>query len=81
MVSTEEDEQSGEEASATSEASISDNELPEITCLCQKAPHGEMVGCDNAKCPIEWFHLACVGLDKPPTASTWLCPKCQALNK
>jgi hypothetical protein len=53
-----------------------DADLPEIACLCKKAPYGEMVGCDNPNCPIEWFHLECVGLDKPPTETTWLCPQC-----
>jgi hypothetical protein len=34
---------------------------------------GEMVACDNADCPYEWFHYACVQLDAPPKGD-WLCP-------
>jgi hypothetical protein len=59
-----------------SRRNIEDSDLPEIACLCKKAPYGEMVGCDNPHCPIEWFHLDCVGLERPPTETTWLCPQC-----
>lgn len=31
-------------------------------CHCNRISFGEMIGCDNDDCPIEWFHLACVGL-------------------
>ncbi|KAJ8940072.1 hypothetical protein NQ314_010906 [Rhamnusium bicolor] len=31
-------------------------------CLCHQVSYGEMIGCDNPDCPIEWFHFACVGL-------------------
>ena len=65
-----------EHEGTSSRRSPEDADLPEITCLCEKAPYGEMVGCDNPNCPIEWFHLECVGLDKPPTETTWLCPQC-----
>ncbi|XP_023854834.1 inhibitor of growth protein 5 isoform X2 [Salvelinus sp. IW2-2015] len=26
-------------------------------CLCHQVSYGEMIGCDNPDCPIEWFHL------------------------
>ena len=35
-------------------------------CYCNEISFGDMVACDNDKCPREWFHLACVGLSKPP---------------
>eukprot|EP00357_Protocruzia_adherens_P018994 CAMPEP_0115000816 /NCGR_PEP_ID=MMETSP0216-20121206/16987_1 /TAXON_ID=223996 /ORGANISM="Protocruzia adherens, Strain Boccale" /LENGTH=224 /DNA_ID=CAMNT_0002365995 /DNA_START=40 /DNA_END=711 /DNA_ORIENTATION=+ len=35
-------------------------------CYCQKPSFGEMVGCDNPHCAIEWFHFACVGLETKP---------------
>lgn len=35
-------------------------------CLCHQVSWGEMVGCDNPHCPIEWFHFACVGLQAKP---------------
>uniref|UniRef100_A0ACB8ERX1 Uncharacterized protein n=1 Tax=Sphaerodactylus townsendi TaxID=933632 RepID=A0ACB8ERX1_9SAUR len=34
-------------------------------CLCHQVSYGEMIGCDNPDCSIEWFHFACVGLDAP----------------
>ncbi|XP_031415325.1 inhibitor of growth protein 5-like isoform X2 [Clupea harengus] len=35
-------------------------------CLCSQVSYGEMIGCDNLDCPIEWFHFACVGLATKP---------------
>ncbi|KAG9386837.1 PHD finger domain containing protein [Pyrenophora tritici-repentis] len=33
-----------------------------------------MIACDNDDCPREWFHLACVHLEKAPTGRTkWFC--------
>lgn len=37
-----------------------------LYCYCQKVSYGEMIGCDRDGCKREWFHLGCVGLDKPP---------------
>ncbi len=34
-----------------------------------------MIGCDNPKCKLEWFHMVCVGLSKKPTGK-WYCPDC-----
>ncbi|CAH1772651.1 unnamed protein product, partial [Owenia fusiformis] len=45
-------------------------------CLCHQVSYGEMIGCDNPDCPIEWFHFACVGLQAKPKGK-WFCPKCQ----
>ncbi|XP_014476381.1 PREDICTED: inhibitor of growth protein 5 isoform X1 [Dinoponera quadriceps] len=44
-------------------------------CLCHQVSYGEMIGCDNPDCPIEWFHFACVGLITKPKGK-WYCPKC-----
>lgn len=44
-------------------------------CLCHQVSYGEMIGCDNPECPIEWFHFACVGLNTKPKGR-WYCPKC-----
>lgn len=44
-------------------------------CLCQQVSYGEMVGCDNVDCPIEWFHFQCVGLTEKPKGK-WYCPTC-----
>uniref|UniRef100_UPI00358F0A2D inhibitor of growth protein 1-like n=1 Tax=Myxine glutinosa TaxID=7769 RepID=UPI00358F0A2D len=45
-------------------------------CLCEQVSYGEMIGCDNPDCPIEWFHFACVGLRHKPKGR-WFCPKCR----
>ncbi|KAK7093631.1 inhibitor of growth protein 5-like [Littorina saxatilis] len=44
-------------------------------CLCHQVSYGEMIGCDNPDCPIEWFHFACVGLTTKPKGK-WFCPRC-----
>ena len=44
-------------------------------CLCHQVSYGEMIGCDNSDCPVEWFHFACVGLTTKPKGS-WFCPLC-----
>lgn len=46
-------------------------------CYCNQVSFGEMIGCDNPDCDIEWFHYACVGLTAPP-AGKWFCPDCTA---
>nr|CAB3256163.1 inhibitor of growth protein 5 [Phallusia mammillata] len=45
-------------------------------CLCHQVSYGEMIGCDNQDCPIEWFHFGCVGLTSKPKGK-WFCPKCR----
>ncbi|KAG8517005.1 Inhibitor of growth protein 1 [Galemys pyrenaicus] len=45
-------------------------------CLCSQVSYGEMIGCDNDECPIEWFHFSCVGLSHKPKGK-WYCPKCR----
>ena len=41
-----------------------------------KVSYGEMIGCDNDLCPIEWFHFNCVQLSTKPKGK-WYCPKCR----
>ncbi|KAL9052679.1 MAG: hypothetical protein Q9162_005238 [Coniocarpon cinnabarinum] len=49
-----------------------------IYCLCRDVDHGTMIGCDGPGCPVEWFHLECVGLEvKPRVRSQWFCPFCR----
>jgi len=45
-------------------------------CLCDQVSYGEMIGCDNDLCPIEWFHFNCVQLASKPKGK-WYCPKCR----
>merc|ERR1712080_297605 len=49
-------------------------------CLCQQVSYGEMIGCDNQDCPIEWFHFGCMGLQSKPKGR-WYCPKCTTMFK
>lgn len=45
-------------------------------CLCDQVSYGEMIGCDNDLCPIEWFHFSCVQLTTKPKGK-WYCPRCR----
>jgi len=49
-------------------------------CLCHQVSYGEMIGCDNNDCLIEWFHFGCVGLTTKPKGK-WYCPKCSLERK
>jgi len=49
-------------------------------CLCNQVSYGDMVGCDNNDCPIEWFHYGCVSLTQAPKGK-WYCPQCTAAMK
>lgn len=46
-----------------------------LYCFCQQKSYGEMIGCDNGKCPYEWFHVKCVNMSGP-LPDTWYCPEC-----
>ncbi|CAL4220145.1 unnamed protein product, partial [Meganyctiphanes norvegica] len=46
-------------------------------CTCNQVSYGDMVACDNPKCPVEWFHYPCVGITAPPKGK-WYCPRCAA---
>lgn len=46
--------------------------MEEVYCWCQQPSFGDMIACDNDKCPREWFHYACVGITKVP-AGKWYC--------
>ena len=49
-------------------------------CVCHQVSYGEMIGCDNVDCPVEWFHFACVGLSTKPKGK-WYCPRCSQDRK
>jgi len=49
-------------------------------CICNQVSYGEMIGCDNAECPIEWFHFNCVGLTNKPKGK-WYCERCSDERK
>ena len=49
-------------------------------CICRSPNQENMIGCENgANCPIEWYHLECVGLEVTPKGD-WFCPKCIKTN-
>ncbi|ELU08926.1 hypothetical protein CAPTEDRAFT_225717 [Capitella teleta] len=45
-------------------------------CLCDRVSYGEMIGCDNDSCAIEWFHFDCIQLSHKPKGK-WYCPNCR----
>ncbi|GMS88705.1 hypothetical protein PENTCL1PPCAC_10880, partial [Pristionchus entomophagus] len=45
-------------------------------CHCNRISFGEMVGCDNEKCAIEWFHFECINIKVKPKGK-WYCPDCR----
>ena len=46
-------------------------------CYCNGPSYGEMIACDNLKCPREWFHLECIGLKNAPKSEKWYCEECK----
>eukprot|EP00597_Dinobryon_sp_UTEXLB2267_P014686 CAMPEP_0170105436 /NCGR_PEP_ID=MMETSP0020_2-20130122/4764_1 /TAXON_ID=98059 /ORGANISM="Dinobryon sp., Strain UTEXLB2267" /LENGTH=240 /DNA_ID=CAMNT_0010329545 /DNA_START=652 /DNA_END=1374 /DNA_ORIENTATION=- len=59
--------------------------LPDITlrmqssgsfCICGQGFEEDMIACDSMSCMVEWFHFACVGLQKEPEGE-WYCPACR----
>ncbi|CAD5215129.1 unnamed protein product [Bursaphelenchus xylophilus] len=47
-------------------------------CLCDQISYGQMIGCDNLHCSIEWFHFECVDIKaKPAKGVKWFCPLCR----
>ena len=46
-----------------------------VYCICRKAAHGEMIGCD--KCD-EWFHTECINMKRLPKSNKkWYCAQCK----
>lgn len=56
---------------------ITAGDLEPTYCYCNQVSFGEMIGCDNPDCELEWFHYGCVGLTAPPPGK-WYCPDCSA---
>lgn len=49
----------------------------EVYCWCQQPSLGDMIACDNEKCPREWFHYACVGIVHSPKGKWFCSDKCR----
>ena len=61
---------------STDNSAVAINQL-EVFCYCQQAEDERpMIGCDNPKCPYQWFHFECLGLLEEPSTDTWYCPDC-----
>jgi inhibitor of growth protein 3 len=65
----------GDEEMADVDEDGAEGDDGKVYCICQKVSFGDMVACDNDKCPYEWFHWGCVGLKSEPEG-TWICPPC-----
>ena len=50
-----------------------------LFCYCEQVESGDMVGCDNDRCDIKWFHFECVKISRAPKSKKWYCPDCRKL--
>lgn len=49
-------------------------------CNCHGLNTGMIIGCDNKDCPIQWFHIKCLDINKSSIPKgDWYCPDCQEL--
>ena len=60
---------------ATSQNQLASSEDERLFCYCQREG-GQMIGCDNSNCPIEWFHMKCLKIKNVPKGK-WYCPDCR----
>ncbi|ORX34705.1 hypothetical protein BD324DRAFT_634571 [Kockovaella imperatae] len=51
-----------------------------LYCTCRQISYGEMIACDDEECEVEWYHIHCLGFDKPPEGN-WICPQCVERRK
>ncbi|KNE66512.1 hypothetical protein AMAG_11645 [Allomyces macrogynus ATCC 38327] len=67
-------------ASSSSSQVIVEEEIGDDTpyCYCRQPSYGHMIGCDNKRCKVEWFHYECVGLPAGPPPDLWYCRDCAA---
>lgn len=51
-------------------------------CMCEDGYNtaGEWIRCEKSNCRLKRYHLACVGLSKPP-AEKWICRQCRARTR
>ena len=64
------------------EVEVSDTDAADegTWCYCKESKGGDMVGCDNPKCGIRWFHLSCLQMDAVPRGK-WMCPTCHPTKR
>ena len=65
-----------------STSSSQSNKTSKVYCYCNAPEVGDMIGCDNKNCAIEWFHCKClkISLNAVPYGK-WYCPSCRKLLK
>ena len=56
------------------------DDYSKLWCYCNEPVFGEMIMCDNAKCPIKWFHFDCLRMRSAPKGK-WYCPSCRKLSQ
>ena len=61
-------------AELSADSDLEQEEVP-VWCFCRCEEDGEMIGCDNELCKIEWFHTDCLRIEKIPKGK-WFCPEC-----
>ena len=64
------------------EGKLDNEDVLEWPCACGDGykTEGGWICCDKLNCRIKWYHLACVGLSKPP-AEQWICRQCRARTR
>ena len=50
-----------------------------LYCFCNDVASGQMIGCDNLECSMEWFHFTCVNIKRIPRGK-WFCKDCTSEN-
>ena len=59
---------------------LQNGEKQKVYCKCKKPSFGDMIECENPRCPNgQWFHYSCVDISegKEPTSEWYCCPKCK----
>jgi hypothetical protein len=65
------------EADAEGEAEGDD----QLYCTCQQKSYGEMIGCDNEKCPYEWVSCCVCGLSLISSVPSQMCQYCRPTTR
>ena len=53
-------EESGSCIPAVSEEGLARQEKEKLYCVCREPSSGDMIGCKNLQCKVEWFHFPSV---------------------
>lgn len=65
-------------------SSAENTSMPETSdsyyCYCRGPDEGEMIGCDNPQCPIQWFHFECLEITTA-LFGKWYCPDCISMSE